>query len=69
MSPAVEDGEPGQLDVFVDKELVVSLGGLLKALFGPGKDAVVDQIARRLASPSPSPEGGAPGRGAMARPQ
>jgi hypothetical protein len=48
ITPVIEKGTAGQLDVFVGEKLVASQGGLLKSLFGPSKDALVDEIAKHL---------------------
>jgi hypothetical protein len=48
ITPVIEKGTPGQLDVFVGDTLVASHGGLMKSLFGPNKDTLVDEIAKHL---------------------
>ena len=48
ITPVIEQGASGQLDVFVGDELVASQGGLLKKLFGMSKDTLVDEVAKRL---------------------
>jgi hypothetical protein len=45
----MEEGAPGQLDVFVDQKLVVSKTGILKRLLGPSNDKVVAELAKHLA--------------------
>ncbi len=48
ITPVMEKGEHGQLDIFVDQKLIASQTGILKRLFGPSKDALVAEIAKHL---------------------
>ncbi len=45
----MEEGQPGQLDIFVDQKLVASQTGILKRLFGPSHDKLVAEVAKHLA--------------------